>query len=93
VVGKGWTKTTELQVGDLLVSHDGQTTPVADILDTGIWETVYNFRVADYHTYFVHCNERRLSVWAHNSCIVDAKLDRLNPNRIRTAFAQIQPLT
>lgn len=30
--------------------------------------TVYNLRVADYHTYFVGCNEWGWSVWAHNMC-------------------------
>src|SRR5581483_3096131 len=30
------------------------------------WETVYNLRVADYHTYFVGAPEWGFAVWAHN---------------------------
>lgn len=37
------------------------------MFDTGCWETVYNFRVADWHTYFVGCDEWGFSVWAHNA--------------------------
>jgi hypothetical protein len=40
---------------------------VEDLLDTGEYETVYNLRVADFHTYFVGCQEWGFSVWAHNS--------------------------
>lgn len=56
-------------MGDLLVSHDGQVAPVEDILDTGTYETVYNFRVADHHTYFVGGEDWGFSVWAHNACL------------------------
>jgi intein/homing endonuclease len=85
IVGKGWTKASELRIGDLLVSHDGQTAPVDDILDTGIWETVYNFRVADCHTYFVGSDEWCFSVWAHNSCTV-------SPRQLARAQAGAQEL-
>jgi hypothetical protein len=40
---------------------------VEDLLDTGEYETVYNLRVADFHTYFVGCQEWAFSVWAHNA--------------------------
>jgi hypothetical protein len=35
--------------------------------DTGEYETVYNCRVEGWHTYFVGCDERCFSVWAHNA--------------------------
>jgi hypothetical protein len=35
--------------------------------DTGAWATVYNLRVADYHTYFVGGEDWGFSVWAHNA--------------------------
>ena len=44
---------------------------VQDVLDTGQVETVYNFRVADYHTYFVGSTHWGFSVWVHNSYELD----------------------
>jgi RHS repeat-associated protein len=64
----GWVQACRLVAGDLLVSHDGQLLAVEDVFDTGEYETVYNLRVADYHTYFVGIAEWGFSVWAHNSC-------------------------
>jgi hypothetical protein len=69
VDGKGWTQTADLEAGDVLVSHDGQTRRVEDILETAQWQPVYNFRVADHHTYFVGREEWGFSVWAHNLCV------------------------
>ena len=40
-----------LRVGDTLMGHDGEWLPVEDLLDTGEYETVYNLRVAEFHTY------------------------------------------
>ena len=40
---------------------------MADLLDTGEYETVYNVRVADYHTYFVGAADWGFAVWAHNA--------------------------
>ncbi|MHB1423875.1 MAG: polymorphic toxin-type HINT domain-containing protein [Gemmataceae bacterium] len=53
VKGKGWLSAAELQVGELLSSHDGQWVAVEAVSDNGDYEPVYNVRVADYHTYFV----------------------------------------
>jgi hypothetical protein len=58
----------ELQVGDQLISHDGQLLRIDAIHSTLQIATVYNLRVADYHTYFVGCDEWGWSVWAHNVC-------------------------
>jgi hypothetical protein len=68
VQGKGWLTAGQLQVDDLLLGHDGNWVVVQDLLDTGEYETVYNLRVADYHTYFVGTREWGFSVWAHNTC-------------------------
>jgi hypothetical protein len=68
VKGQGWMPTRELQPGDVLVGRDGEETSVADLCATGVWETVYKFRVADYHTYYVGDADWRFSVWAHNLC-------------------------
>ncbi|MEZ6143345.1 MAG: hypothetical protein R3B84_22485 [Zavarzinella sp.] len=34
----------------------------------GEWETVYNLRIADHHTYFVGDETWGFSAWAHNAC-------------------------
>ena len=67
VQGKGWVKAAFLEAGQLLLSHDGRLTPIESIADTRSVETVYNMRVADYHTYFVGCQEWGFSVSAHNT--------------------------
>jgi intein/homing endonuclease len=43
---KGWIAAAQLQVGDLLLSHDGQRVTVVDLLDTGEFETMYNLQEA-----------------------------------------------
>ena len=44
---------------------------ISRVEDTGEWATVYNMRVADWHTYFVGAAEWGFSVWAHNAeCVV-----------------------
>jgi hypothetical protein len=67
VRGKGWTATREVEVGDEVIGHDGQWVAVEAVEDTGRIETVYNLRVAQYHTYFVGSREWGFSVWAHNA--------------------------
>ncbi len=61
----GWVACNRLQVGDRIALEDGWA-EVEGLVDTGSWETVYNFRIADFHTYFVGCDEWGFSVWAHN---------------------------
>jgi len=67
VVGKGWVETSRLQIGDVLGSHNGKSVAVEALEDTGDYETVYNLRVADWHTYFVGGIDWGFSVWAHNA--------------------------
>ncbi len=38
IQGKGWTDTAELQVGDLLLNHDGQPSAIEGVTDTGTEE-------------------------------------------------------
>ncbi len=63
---KGWVPCQELAVGDRLLCRDGSWVAVGAVEDTGRWETVYNFRIAEDHTYFVGCPEWGFGVWAHN---------------------------
>jgi hypothetical protein len=69
VRGAGWRCAGELRPGEELSSHDGAWSEVETVGATGKVVTVYNVRVADYHTYFVGGEEWGFSVWAHNlSC-------------------------
>jgi hypothetical protein len=67
VFGRGWVSACYLCAGDLLASQDGQVILVERVAETREVATVYNVRVADYHTYFVGCGEWGFSVWAHNA--------------------------
>jgi RHS repeat-associated protein len=70
VSGSGWVACNQLKVGDWLLTEDGLCVRVDDLLDTGLYETLYNVRIADFHTYFVGCDEWGFSVWAHNACAI-----------------------
>jgi hypothetical protein len=64
--GKGWTAAGELAVGDYVHTLSGSWARVEEVFDTGCYETVYNLRVADYHTYFVGDEDWGFAAWAHN---------------------------
>ncbi len=49
-------------LGDVVWAEDGWAT-VLGVEDTGETQTVYNFEVDGYHTYFVG----EAGVWAHNA--------------------------
>ncbi|MFB5677041.1 polymorphic toxin-type HINT domain-containing protein [Paenibacillus terreus] len=65
VEGKGWVFADELQVGDKLQKADGSNLTIDKVefvkLDEPV--TVYNFTVADYHTYYV----TDIGIWVHNT--------------------------
>jgi hypothetical protein len=67
VRSKGWVPARELQEGDLFSTHEGRWVAAEGVYDTGEYGTVYNLRVAEYHTYFVGSREWGFSVWAHNA--------------------------
>jgi hypothetical protein len=62
----GWVALNQLRVGDRLKLEDGSWTTIEGIQDTGVYAAVYNFRVSEYHTYFVGCDEWGFAVWSHN---------------------------
>ena len=68
VEGQGWTSAKLLQPGDVVWLKDGSTQCVDDIeiveLPEGEYVAVYNFEVADFHTYFVS----DFDVLVHNDC-------------------------
>ena len=64
---KGWTDAAHLRAGDILVLVNGEYAVVEkvqhELLENPV--KVYNFQVADYHTYYVSDN----GVLVHNSCV------------------------
>lgn len=64
VEGKGWVLAVDLQVGDKLQQSNGNTLTIDTIKIVKHDEKVrvYNFTVADFHTYFVS----DLGIWVHN---------------------------
>ena len=54
--------------GDHLLTVNKSNLPVENVFETGDAETVYNFRVADWHTYFVGYENWDFEVWFHNAC-------------------------
>jgi hypothetical protein len=67
VQGEGWLPADLLNAGDALATLGGEWITVAEAFDTGEYETVYNCRVAQWHTYFVGGEEYVTAVWAHNT--------------------------
>jgi intein/homing endonuclease len=69
VPAKGWTSAVNLRAGDVLYTLNGEYVVVEkvqhEILEKPVW--VYNFEVADDHTYFVGEN----AVGVHNECDPD----------------------
>ncbi len=64
---KDWTNAQDLRIGDKLLTREGTWQIVTNIEDTNTYETVYNLRVADWHTYFVGDDNWGWGLWAHNS--------------------------
>lgn len=89
--GDGWVACHDLRIGDRLLTEDGTWVAVEDMLDTGEWETVYNLRVADFHTYFVGCDEWGFSVWAHNACHRIVKIEGTQAWTIVDEAGQVIP--
>jgi intein/homing endonuclease len=63
VADKGWTPAGELAAGDKLATLDGQYVPVTSVRATEEFTQVYNFRIADHHTYFVGDETWAFAVW------------------------------
>ncbi|WP_289354933.1 polymorphic toxin-type HINT domain-containing protein [Paenibacillus sp. S-12] len=67
IVGKGWVESKNLVLGDILTTSDDKKLAIEKIEVKKEHKTVYNFKVKDFHTYFVS----NLSIWTHNSCNID----------------------
>ena len=66
VEGKGWCAATELEIGDICRTKDGQIEAVASVVVEQQEEpvTVFNLTIEDNHTYYVSIDE----VLVHNGC-------------------------
>jgi len=62
--GQGWVRAKDLVIGDELVDSNGSYLKIKDIKIKKENVIVYNFKVKDFHSYFVS----NLGVWTHNSC-------------------------
>jgi hypothetical protein len=66
VVGKGWVEAKDLKIGDQVLLASGEKAAIENVtkekLETPV--KVYNFEVADWHTYFV----ADIGVLVHNDC-------------------------
>ena len=66
VVGKGWVEAKDLKIGDQVLLASGEKAAIEngtkEKLETPV--KVYNFEVADWHTYFV----ADIGVLVHNDC-------------------------
>jgi len=58
----GWVEAGQLEPGQIVIARD-RWVRVVEVITTGETATVYNFEVADFHTYFVGDS----GVWAHNT--------------------------
>ncbi|MFY7700479.1 MAG: polymorphic toxin-type HINT domain-containing protein, partial [Burkholderiaceae bacterium] len=76
----------ELQVGEQLVGHDGKLVEIESIGSTGEVTTVYNLRVADFHTYFVGGGLWGFDVWVHNAAYKLATTDGKSTLTIHNKF-------
>ncbi|TGM06410.1 polymorphic toxin-type HINT domain-containing protein [Leptospira jelokensis] len=57
-----WIEAKDFVSGDVALGADGRELVVADVIIDERAETVYNFEVEEYHTYFVG----EVGVWVHN---------------------------
>lgn len=58
-----WVEAKDLHPGDVALGADGKELVITDITIEEREETVYNFEVDEYHTYFVG----EVGVWVHNA--------------------------
>ena len=63
---RGWIEAGALEGGHA-IRTDSDWVKIEEVFDTGTYETVYNLRVAEHHTYFVGEVDWGWAVWAHNT--------------------------
>jgi hypothetical protein len=66
---KGWVGAGDLAAGDLLATNTGNWLKIDAVTWTGEIVPVYNFRVSDYHTYFIGDPDWAFGIWVHNTYV------------------------
>ncbi|PSJ42216.1 polymorphic toxin-type HINT domain-containing protein [Allosphingosinicella deserti] len=88
VEGLGWTAAELLQAGQRLQLADGTGATVVAIAETGTRQSVFNFEVEGFHTYYVG----ELGVWVHNTncaMIAPGSLPAIEENAVVTTLQHI----
>ena len=62
MIGHGWKKTIELDIGDRIETDGSDTMMVTSVIDEKRQDLTYNFTVADFHSYYV----TKRNVLVHN---------------------------
>ena len=77
VVGKGWTAANAMRVGDRVLTATGEPLRIESVGEARREATVYNFRVEEWHTYFVgDPNTWGFDVWVHNNHTAASEIDK-----------------
>lgn len=66
IKGFGWVAAEDLKAGMMLEDVQGKLLQVDEVEVKKQKSTVYNFKVEDFHTYYVS----NLHVWTHNECVL-----------------------
>ncbi len=86
VESEGFVNAGELGIGTSIVTRAGPSVRLVSV-SSGAAQTVYNFEVADYHTYFVGQGE----VWVHNALCgqIDWSIVKQSTGETRAAHVQL----
>jgi hypothetical protein len=87
VDGKGWTRVDHLNPGDFIPSADRGLLTVTALEWTPRVETVYNFGVDEFHTYFVGA----IGAWVYNCFYNSAKAAPAWPKRFSRTLEGAKP--
>jgi len=78
VEGRGFVKAKEVGIGSSIVTRAGPSAKVVAVQGDVRQTTVYNFTVAEFHTYFVGQN----ALWVHNVDCETAALNQLQQGEV-----------
>ena len=90
VDGKGFVSAGQLAIGTSIVTRAGPVTQVTGITSSPATVPVYNFTVADDHTYFVGTQDG--GEWVHNTCLELKYKPEWNADQVAAADAKIAAL-